>query len=241
LPGGLHLSFVEKFYAGLKDCSKKYSCPIAGGDTSSAGKIFISVTAFGAVNFGGAILRSGAKQGDDLWLSGFTGESAGGFHCLEKRIDPAGPVKKLIERHLHPEPRLAFSLALASGGLANSMIDVSDGVFIDATHLAERSRALIRIDLGSLLLSPSLADVSVLIGKNPLELALGGGEDYELLFTATKENREMIEKIGENSGVAVSRIGEVEKTGEKGRVRLIDGTGTEVEPPARGFEHFGAP
>lgn len=239
LPGLLPLSFAEEFYAGLRECSEKYSCALAGGDTSSSGKVFISVTAFGSVKTGKAFLRSGAKPGDDLWLSGATGESAGGFYCLEKGIAPAGPAKKLIERHLRPEPRLSLSLGLASEGLASSMIDVSDGVFIDAYHLAERSGAVIRIDQPSLPLTPELLEVRNLIGKDPFGLALGGGEDYELLFTAPRENREKIIITGENTGTAVTLIGEVEGTAKKGRVRLLSGDGLEIEPPRKGFEHFG--
>ena len=141
----------------------------------------------------------------------------------------------LVSRHLKPTPRLTLGWELARGGLASSMIDVSDGVLRDAGNLARQSKVSMVVDTRRVRVSKELEEGAALLGMDPMKLALGGGEDYELLFTAPSSNREPIELAAGRLGLTLTAIGRV--VPGKG-VRVLGAEGEEVPMPELGFDHF---
>jgi thiamine-monophosphate kinase len=192
LPTNLELDWVINLYSGLRELSEKFSVKIIGGNISRAEKISLTATAIG-YSAKPPLLRSGAQVGDDLWVSGEVGLSSYGLKLLQKGITlettKNSIQKKSIASHLKPFPHLSLGAKLLERGLANSMIDISDGLFQDAGHLAEISRVAVVFDHQKF---PVFKGV---LGEELIR-ALTGGEDYQLLFTACSENREQIKNLG---------------------------------------------
>jgi thiamine-monophosphate kinase len=159
---------LEVLYAGLVEAASHYSCPVVGGDLSAGSELVVSVAVLGSADERSPVLRSGAQPGDRLFVTGALGRAAAGLRLLR---EGAGQSGELVRAHLRPEARLAAGQAAAAAG-ATAMIDVSDGLGIDLDRLATASGVGIRLDA-----------VPVAAGAT-LEEALGGGEDYELVFAA---------------------------------------------------------
>ncbi len=177
--------WLDEFLAGLRRASRKFQCVLAGGDTTRHDNILINVTVVGEVRIGHAILRSGARDGDIICVSGRLGEAALGLRILKGSKHIKTSRDPHLRKHLYPEPRLALGRWLAEKRLATSMIDISDGLSTDLRHLCPAPH------LGALLDSDGFPAVEVparlqsRIG-DPLDLALHGGDDYELLFTVRR-------------------------------------------------------
>jgi thiamine-monophosphate kinase len=171
LPPDLPQSWVDGFVRGVAGLARRFSVPLAGGDISSAEQISSDIVVAGQVPSGKALLRSGARPGDRIYVTGFLGEPAAVLKRLYagERVRAAGS-----SRHFYPEPRLGAGRWLRQRELASAMIDISDGLSVDLTHICKESRVSAVIRGGSLPLGKG-AD---------LKLALHGGDDYELLFTA---------------------------------------------------------
>ena len=180
--------------------------------------------------------RDGARPGDALVLTGELGAAAAGLLLADPRVaDPGLPAPvaaSLRRRQLEPTPRLAAGRALAAGG-ARAMIDVSDGLGADARHLAEASGVGLRIEAAALPIAAGVAEVAAAAGREPLPLAISGGEDYELLAALPAEGLDL-EALGAASGVELTRIGEV-VAGEGVEIRLPGGR--TLEPS--GFDQLG--
>jgi thiamine-monophosphate kinase len=212
---------------------------LAGGDVTRAPVLTLAVTVVGhAATAGQMVGRDGAVPGDALVLTGELGGAAAGLLLLE-RPELITTVSEEIaaglrRRQLDPTPRLAAGRALASAG-ARSMIDLSDGLGGDAAHLAEQSGARLQIDAGALPLARGVAEVAAAIGRDPLDLAASGGEDYELL-AAVPPGRlgEVTTAIGEAAETTLTQIGAV-SAGEGVEIRLPGG---EILTPA-GFDQLG--
>ncbi len=210
---------------------------LAGGDVTRAGELFLAVTVVGHAPAPDAFIRrSGAQVGDALVLTGAIGGAAAGLHLLENPsleadfaleagMDGAAAksaAEALVKRQLEPAPRLAAGRALAAAG-ASAMIDLSDGLGGDAGHLAERSGVGLRIEADALPLGDGVAALAGAAGRDPFELALGGGEDYELLASiAPGRLGAAAEAVREAEGIALTKIGEVVAGGGV-EVRLPDG------------------
>jgi thiamine-monophosphate kinase len=209
----------------MEDLAERTGTAIAGGDVVEARELQVSVTVTGWADSEQALAyRSGAEPGHLLGVTGELGGSGAGLLLLEQgRRD--GP---LVQRHLRPEPRLGAGVALAAAGVS-AMIDVSDGVATDARHLAERSGVEIIVDLETIPLAPGLAEAAASLGRDPLELAVAAGEDFELLFTAPRESRAAVERA---TGLPVTWIGEAR---EGSGLRLLAAGGRALE--LRGYEH----
>jgi thiamine-monophosphate kinase len=225
-------TWVQRFLDGFLALAEAHNTPLAGGDLAESPIAVADIVLIGAVPRGRALLRSGAKPGDLLYVTGALGGAAAGLACLTEFALPARPnppriPKKLATRlapHLCPQPRIAQGLWLQRRGLASAAIDLSDGISTDLAHLCEESGVAAEINAAALPINPAAT----------LEQALHGGEDYELLFTASPAAR-LPRAI---AGVPVTRIGHIlnARAGHS-TMTLITPQGAQPLKP-HGWEHF---
>jgi thiamine-monophosphate kinase len=235
LPRSLSLSFVSRLYRGMRDGSKHYCVDLVGGDTTLSQKIVLNICLLGEGPPEKIVYRSGAKADDDLWVSGTLGDAALGLKMLQERglkKKPTGPIAK----HLSPIPRLSLGQALARSGLSSSMIDVSDGLLSDTSHLLEESHVGAVIHEDRIPLSTAYRKYASSYSKKYFQLALTGGEDYELLFTAPMENRRRISSLSRTLRVPITLIGEI--LPEKDGLVVVRTGGSRYTPSRLGFDHF---
>lgn len=224
-------AWVAAFSRGLLALAGRHGVDLAGGDTTR-GPRALCITAIGEVMPGRALRRAGARLGDDVYLSGCTGEAAFGLAAIrgEATADPRD-VAHCRDRLERPEPRVALGLALS--GVAHACIDVSDGVVADLGHLCAASGLGAWIDWRRVPQSSALASCLPDVRRNHV---LGGGDDYELLFTASVAARGEIEARAAGAGTPVTRIGTAVMTPG---VRVFDGAGRDITPARGGYDHFG--
>lgn len=223
---------------GLFALADAHGCALVGGDTT-AGPLNICVTIFGEVPAGQALLRGGARAGDDIWVSGRPGEARLALDALRGQMDlPAATLARLRARLERPTPRVALGLALR--GLASSAIDVSDGLLGDLGHVLKSSRVGAEIDVHittDLLASGALQENTkgIFDAETMMPCALAGGDDYELVFTAPAARRAAVQAASSASGTQVTRIGRI--TPAPG-LRLLDRTGQPLPGRFASFDHF---
>ena len=225
--------WVEAFARGMFALADRFNCELIGGDTTR-GPLSITITATGHVETAVALRRGAAEPGDDLWVSGALGAAAMGVEVQGGRlVAPDAAVAEQINKALNwPEPRVALGKALRH--FARAAIDISDGLVGDLGHIASRSRVGIELRAD---LVPQAACLAGLAPELALALALNGGDDYELAFTAAPENRPAIEQIGLELGLALTRCGQI-NSGEG--ISVVEARGRPV-PMARGsHDHFQA-
>lgn len=233
IPHGLSLDFVDEFISGFLALASEYHIVLIGGDTcASRSGLVVSVTIMGEQFPGRIVRRSGAKPDDDIWVTGTLGDAARALTFVEG--NRTGESEVLLARLLDPTPRVATALALTEAGLVSAMIDISDGVLADFGHIAELSGVGGRICLADLPLSNEFRTATDHAAL-PLHLALSGGEDYELCFTASRSNREKINRCVKKSGITATRIGIV--TSFSG-VEVINPDGSLYVARTNGFDHF---
>ncbi|MCI0531629.1 MAG: thiamine-phosphate kinase [candidate division Zixibacteria bacterium] len=226
---------VLQFYSGFSHLAKRFNCPLAGGDISlSPERMVISVTVLGQVKKGKVFFRSGARPGDLICVSGTLGQSQAGLELLQRRMKHSrfSFPKNLAAKHLMPLPRLDVSLLLSKNVKVNSAIDISDGLTADLKHICDESKvgALIFADL--IPVSSKAVRAAKLLKKSPLDFALYGGEEYELLFTLDpKDARKLFRKTGRKFSV----IGQIES--RKNGIWIASGNKKEKLSP-RGYTHF---
>jgi len=232
---GRKLPWIDRFFDGLLALAAAHNTPLAGGDLAQAQIAVADIVLVGAVPRKRALLRSGAKAGDGLYVTGSLGGAALGLATLKslaaqsaRNFRPLRIRKKLtplLAAHFYPQPRLAQGLWLQRRGLASAAIDLSDGLSIDLAHICEESGVAAEVDASSLPLSAGAT----------LMQALHGGEDYELLFAAPAGVR-VPHTI---AGVAVTQIGRFKRR-RSGQPLVAIRTERRLEPlPQRGWEHFG--
>jgi thiamine-monophosphate kinase len=217
--------WVNRFLKGLLDLAEEFKVPLAGGDTAqSAGGIQADIVVVGSVPKGRAVLRSGAKVGDQIYVTGELGGSAAAL----ARLAESKPVGAGYSRHFLPRPlpRLAVGQWLRRRGVASALIDLSDGLSTDLEHICQESHVGAEIEAEAI----PLAQVGPGKKRVALDLALHGGDDYELLFTSTA----MVPPVV--AGVRVTRIG---RTTRLAGMRLIGANGKRQPLKAGGWEHFG--
>jgi thiamine-monophosphate kinase len=229
-PAALAEAWIERFCRGLAADQATYGIGLLGGDTvSTPGPLTLSLTAIGDLPAGSALRRSGARAGDDLWVSGTLGDGALGLRVLTGELAvPPEAAAVLIERYRVPAPRVALGPALR--GLATAAIDVSDGLLADLGHVLEASAVGAEVAAAAL----PLSDAAIgLAGAE--DAALTGGDDYELLFTVPADQRNAVDELGRELALRLTRIGCI--TTERAlRVRGADGR--EITSPRRGWQHF---
>lgn len=216
--------WLDGFSRGLFEALDSAQTSLIGGDTTRGDACVVTVQVLGEVESGKALRRSGGRPGDLLFVSGHPGDAAAGLRRLEAGISDA-----LADRFSRPTPRLSLGQQLRS--LASSVIDVSDGLYADIAKLAAASGVAAELDIDLLPLSDELLSA---YPDDAIALALGGGDDYELCFTAPEDRAQSVLALAEETDVAITRIG-----------RITDGSGVSCEragvryeaPPA-GFDHF---
>jgi thiamine-monophosphate kinase len=222
VPGDVPQKWVDRFLKGLLDLAEEFKVPLAGGDTAqSAGGIQADIVVVGSVPRGKAVLRSGAKAGERIYVTGELGGSAAAL----ARLEESKPLGAEYVRHFRPQARVAVGQWLRQQGVASAMIDVSDGLSTDLEHICQESH------VGAEIEAEAIPRAQVGLGKKrvALELALHGGDDYELLFTSAAAIPSEVE------GVRVTRIG---RTTQSAGMRLIGADGKARRLAAAGWEHF---
>lgn len=237
LPDDFQVEAVDDLYRGLLECGAAYGVSIVGGDIVRAPTVVITValTGYATIKPNGepALLRrSGAQVGDAIAISGFPGDAAGGLRLLlgERPFLESEDRQQLVQAHLRPRPRLELSRVLVEEGV-DCAIDVSDGLAQDLAHICEMSRLGAVVGVDRIAVSPALVRA---FPSDALDLAIGGGEDYELLFTAPLP---VIHRVQDRVNLPITIIGEMVRD-EHHRVRFIDEGGEEVHFPYLGWNHF---
>jgi len=226
--------WIGKFAQGFFALADAFDIELVGGDTTR-GPRTISITVMGEVPAESALRRDGARAGDDVWLSGSTGDAALGLAHLAGRVKLFDLALAHCLARLHtPVPCVALGLALR--GLATSAIDVSDGLAADLGHIAERSALSAEIRYAELPRSRALAECAD--AALAAECLLAGGDDYELCFTAAASARAAVEQKGRDVGLTVTRIGTM-AAGEPGLVSVAGADGKPTRLERRGYDHFG--
>lgn len=213
-PGELELAWVDNFYSGVDRACREFGVSLVGGDTSSSNLIFVDVSMIGRVRAGGAVLRSGARPGDGIYVTGSLGAAAQGLELLRAgKLDAPA-----VQRHLYPQPRHRVGAAVAH--LAHAMIDVSDGLSTDLHHIVRESAVSARIFKDRL---PAAA------GADEADV-IHGGEEYELIITAPDLPAQV-------QDIALTRIGEIVPSAKEHQVLLVEGGAESVLHP-RGWDHY---
>ncbi len=231
--------WLEGFSKGLFAIANKYSCPLIGGDTT-AGPLNICITAFGSLPKGKAIRRSGALEGDDIWVSGSVGDARLTLAALRHEIELAKEDLEAIEVRMHqPTPRINLGIALRES--ANSALDISDGLLGDLRHILLQSSKDAEIFLDRIPKSITLRKQSEATQN---QYAASGGDDYELCFTAPKSKRGEINKISESLHLPLTQIGNIQLMQQyTPEIKLINSAGVrlhsdEANQLLKSFDHF---
>lgn len=224
LPRGDH-HWVDEFMNGFMQLARKHGLNLVGGDTCS-GPLSITVTAIGEVEVGTALTRSGAKPGDDVWVSGRPGEAAYALALL--RSDQV-PVASLLERLERPSPRVELGSGLRN--IASACIDISDGLYADLGHLCQASACGAQLWLEQFPVSEHLKGLPT---DQLWPLLLNGGDDYELCFTAGADQAEPVVRLAESLDLTLSRIGRIVESGPV----VCSHMGESYEPERKGWDHF---
>jgi thiamine-monophosphate kinase len=242
IPLDVETSWVIELYGGIREAAGEYGMAVIGGDTNRAGKVVLSVTVVGTVARDRAVTRSGASPGDRLVVTGSLGAAAGGLRLAQAEPHEVREAlasdwgRRLVQAHLRPVARVGEGETLASAG-ATAMIDISDGLALDLSRLCAESGVGATVTLTDVPVAEGLEDLAKTFdGKvDPLDLALHGGEDYELLAALPPDAVDgAAEKLAERYGTGLSVVGTV--TQESLRAVEEDGVERPLEP--RGWDHF---
>jgi thiamine-monophosphate kinase len=238
LPRSTRPAYATALARGLVEQARRHGVAVVGGDTCAAERLMVNVTLLGVVERGQAVLRSGARPGDALYVTGRLGGSAAGLTLLlgrARRGAPRAARVRALRAHQDPEPRTAFGRALGATGLATAMIDLSDGLAADLPRLCAASRAGAVVLETVLPIDPSAESLLGIDGARRAGVA--GGEDYELLFTARPEHQAMLAALSRRLGLPVTRIGQI--LPRRAGVRLLGRDGRYRPLPHPQFTHFG--
>lgn len=232
--------WIEGFAEELGRQQERYGIHLVGGDTvSTPGPLTLCLTAFGTVAEDAELRRSSALPDDDIYVSGTIGDAALGLKVLEDGIEGLSPdhAETLVERYRRPRPRIELGRLLH--GLAHGVIDLSDGLVADLGHVAQTSGCLATIDAGRVPLSDA-GRAAIALESGLLKLAVTGGDDYELLFTAPSSAAGDIEILARELDLPLSAIGKIGAKGDGGKapVTVVDGDGGEWVIEDGGYRHF---
>ena len=228
LPKDVQGEWAERFIAGYAGLSRKFNVPLLGGDTTSSLRdIAINVGVLGRAPLGKSVKRSGASVGHGIYVTGNLGDSAAGLQAILNSWDRTQEVDSLIQSHIKPMPRIEEGQALMNTGLIGAMMDISDGIASDLRHILKASGVGAEVHLDRIPMSDNLKWTCDKYGKNAYALAAGGGEDYELLFTAPVAIEDLVD-------FTIYRIGEI----VLGNSLIWLENGCPVHFDIKGFNHF---
>lgn len=224
--------WLRAFASGFFACAERYAVDLVGGDTTR-GALHLCVTAIGELPPGSALRRDRARAGDDLWISGQPGLAALGLAQLQGRtLLPAELAASCLSALHAPLPRVELGIALRQRRLAGAAIDVSDGLLADLTHILDDSAVGAEVCVADLPALPAGADAAL-----ARQCQLTGGDDYELLFSASPSAREQLAALACENALPLSRCGRL--TSDAGRLRVVAADGSELPITKRGYDHFG--
>ncbi len=240
IPSELEAAWVIELVGGMRAACQEYALTLVGGDTDRADRIVISVTVVGEVAPGRALTRAGAHPGDLIVVTGSLGAAAGGFALSRAHPSKVGRAltsawgRELLDAFARPVARVGEGQTLQQAG-ATAMMDVSDGLAKDLSRLCAESGVGARVELARVPVAPALRPAAELLGFDPLELALSGGEDYELLATIDVTNLELARReLDERFGVTLTDVGVIIEDG----LVAVDPGGETVPLEPRGWDHF---
>lgn len=228
LPADAQNEWAERFIEGYSQISHLYNVPLLGGDTTSSLKdIAVNVGVLGKCPAGKALMRSGAKVGDTIYVTGPLGDSAGGLQAILNGVSKTSEIEELIKRHKRPVPRINEGKALLDSGITSAMMDISDGIASDLRHIMKASGVGAVIELDKLPLSVELVSVCKKEGWDIYELATSGGEDFELLFTTSAE-------VAQNIKIPIYPVGKI----TEGNDLIWMKNNIKVNRDFDGYKHF---
>lgn len=234
---------LTDLYRGLMEPCREHRVALIGGDTSrSPSGLFLSITILGKIKHGRSLTRTGAKISDHIYVTGTLGDSSAGLHLLQHRQEPRPSHTKrkgeaiLRKRHLRPTARIDVGQQLVKYKLAHAAIDLSDGLSGDLNHLCQASGVGAELWATHIPVSTECQAYSQGHGQLPLDLAMRGGEDYELLFSAPAKNGQRIETISRSCNVPISCIGKIHPKEFGIRLKLADGSSRKIITTS--FNHF---
>jgi thiamine-monophosphate kinase len=242
--------FPVSLARGAAARAEPFGARLVGGDLSAAPLVVVAIAMWGRPA-ADPLSRSGARAGDRIYVSGHPGEAAAGLRlarilaAFSKQGSAPTPrfpeltpehQRRLLDRYHDPEPRVLLGTALAGAGVASAAIDVSDGLGVDAGRLARASGVRLILEADRVPLSAALRAFASMADQDALDLALSGGDDYELLFTVPEGREEALEELAASAGVPLTRIGSV----TAGSGAVIRGASGERDVAALGHDHLEA-
>jgi thiamine-monophosphate kinase len=228
---------IEKMYRGFIQELEPFNASIIGGNiTQTAGNTFIDITLMGKAKRGYIALRSGAKPGDAIMVTGYPGSSGSGYRLLADGMDQSNENKALIDAYLRPKHRAREGHALTVTDLISSMMDISDGLSGDLYHICETSHAGAEIWEERLPVSTALKNISSQYEKTPADFILAPSDDYELLFTCTPHDIDAVKRVLKEFDCPVTCIGDI--VPEARGMTLIDGDEERKPLNKKGWDHF---
>jgi thiamine-monophosphate kinase len=238
LPAATEAAFFDQLLDGLCDLGLRLNCPLIGGNLArDPAHLSLTLTVLGRVPRGNAVLRGGARPGDEIWVSGQLGGSAAGLRTFLQSISVADAVgAALRQRYTQPQPRVREAIFLRASGHLTSMIDLSDGLAGDLGHLCEESGVGAQIVAGALPLESGVREVAMALGEDPMDYALRGGEDFELCYTALPGAlAPLLDEFRGQFGIDLTRVGVM--TSER-TLRLVHADGSQTPLSPQAFDHF---
>jgi len=222
-------AWLAAFAAGLFEAADEHGVVLVGGDTTRGNELVVTIQIAGEVEPGKEMLRSGAKAGDAIYVTGTIGDAAAGLSVLQSGAPRNNDIEYLIRRFARPTARVEFGLEIAT--LASAAIDLSDGLFTDIEKLMNASKTSGVLEINEIPLSPQLC--ATMAPEDAARFALGGGDDYELAF-ASSENPDQVKALGDKHGVSVTRVGFV----VAGEGLTCTQGGTPYDYRSDGYRHF---
>ncbi|NIW79003.1 MAG: thiamine-phosphate kinase [Calditrichae bacterium] len=239
LPSNIKVKQFDEIFRGMGDELAKYSAFIVGGNLAhSSEKLILDVFLLGEVSPDRILLRSGTNPGDRIFVTGKLGASAAGYHVLGKYgPDYPGEYASLVKAHLQPVAKIQTGQKIAQSGYATAMIDLSDGIASDLRHICDSSRVGAEISERNIPFPGKLDHVAKMFSKRKLDLALYGGEDYQLLFTMKADTpSEIINKIAAETKTEMTEVGKI-VSAEQGYY-LVNTINQKVPLQPKGWDHF---
>jgi thiamine-monophosphate kinase len=242
LPASLDVAFLEAFYDGMQELAAGYDCPVIGGNISrrATEAMSVSITVLGETPRGRSVYRSGARVGDEIWVTGRLGGARAGLAALGQPTRVSGlATEQAVRRYCRPRPRLYEAQYLRQQANLHSLLDLSDGLSSDLRHICEASGVAAYVEAERVPIDQGVQEIAAACEAEPLDYALHGGEDFELCLTVAPGGLDEVrEAFEQRFQCQLVRVGTIR---EGAGVVLVARDGTREPLPVRGYDHFRAP